>query len=162
MFKGEAVYCEIIGKTYTGEAIQKGYSYGFDKPILYIYRISNINPQGIEVDLSYHQMIERANQIGLPTCPEYFYGKLKDFIAANSEYYNEEIPDNFESILSDVFYNTLLEKPSILDKSVVEEGFCIRVDKYPKPQIFKIKSKKFLLHESGLLDKSQEDLESQN
>jgi len=162
LFKGEAVYCEIIGKTYTGEAIQKGYSYGFDKPILYIYRISNINPQGIEVDLSYHQMIERSKQLNIPVCPEFFYGNLRNFIAANSEYYTEEVPDNFEIVISDLFYNTLLEKPSILDKSVIEEGFCIRVDKYPKPQIFKIKSKKFLLHESGALDKGQEDLESNN
>jgi len=123
---------------------------------------SNINPQGIEVDLSYHQMIERSKQLNIPVCPEFFYGNLRNFIAANSEYYTEEVPDNFEIVISDLFYNTLLEKPSILDKSVIEEGFCIRVDKYPKPQIFKIKSKKFLLHESGALDKGQEDLESNN
>lgn len=157
--KGEAIYCEIIGKTYTGEAIQRGYSYGYKKPIVYIYRISNINPQGIEIDLSYYQMKERANQIGLPTCPELFYGKLQHFLEIGNRYI---IPGSLEEKLSIIFYNELLEKPSILDNSVIEEGFCIRVDKYPKPYIFKIKSKKFLLHESGDLDKNYINLESEN
>ncbi len=159
--KGEAVYCEIIGKTHTGEAIQKGYSYGFDKPMVFIYRISNINPQGIEVDLSYHQMIERSIQLGINVCPELFYGKLDNFI---SQFHGKSVSDDRdkEDFLNNIFYNMLLEQPSILDKSVVEEGFCIRVDKYPKPQIYKIKSKKFLLHESGGLDKNVVDLEAEN
>ena len=63
--------------------------------------------------------------------------------------------------LEDVFYNQLLEKPSILDSSVIEEGFCIRKDKYPKPDIFKIKSKAFLLHEGALVDKEITNIEDE-
>lgn len=150
--KGEAVYCEIIGKTYTGEAIQHGYTYQLEKPKVYIYRISNINEQGIEIDLSYHQMKERAFQLGIEVCPELFYGTLKEFIHNFTPNLSTEF--DIGGILNSIFYDKLLEKPSILDNSVTEEGFCLRVDKYPKPEIFKIKSKLFLLHEGNLLDKS--------
>lgn len=150
--KGEAVYCEIIGKTYTGEAIQHGYTYQLEKPKVYIYRISNINEQGIEIDLSYHQMKERALQLGIEVCPEYFYGTLKEFIHNFTPNLSTEF--DIGGILNSIFYDKLLEKPSILDNSTIEEGFCLRVDKYPKPEIFKIKSKLFLLHEGNLLDKS--------
>lgn len=155
--KGEAVYCEIIGKTYSGEAIQHGYTYQLEKPKVYIYRISNINEQGIEIDLSYHQMKERANQLGIEVCPEYFYGTLQQFILLND---NAQSLENIESSLNHIFYDKLLEKPSILDSNVIEEGFCIRIDKYPKPDIYKIKSKLFLLHEGHLLDKEVVDIET--
>ena len=156
---GEAVYCEIVGKTYSGEVIQHGYSYGFEKPKVYIYRISNINSQGIEVDLSYQQMKVRAAQIGVECCPELFYGTLSTFILNNQGHISISTYPEFgelDVVLNEIFYDQLLEKPSILDKSVVEEGFCVRVDKYPKPEIFKIKSKKFLEHETKALDKQDD------
>lgn len=159
--QGEAVYCEIIGKTYTGEAIQHGYSYGLEKPKVYIYRISNINSQGIEIDLPYYQMIERSRQLGIEPCPEFYYGTLRDFIKKYSLTENILLSDdNVETYLNDIFYKQLLEKPSILDQSVVGEGFCLRVDKYGKPDIYKIKSKAFLLSESKQLDNTIVDLES--
>ena len=153
--KGESIYYEIIGKTYGGEAIQGGYSYGFDRPEIYVYRIANINPQGIEVDLSYDQMVERATQIGLDVCPLLFKGKLKEFL----DKYLHPRSGDIEQDLNQIFYNQLLEKPSILDSSVVEEGFCVRIDKYPKAETFKVKSKKFLAHESAALDKDVVDIE---
>lgn len=154
--QGEAVYCEIIGKTYTGEAIQHGYSYGLEKPKVYIYRISNINTQGIELDLPYEQMKERAIQLRIDVCPEFFVGKLEDFL----KLYSVDLNLDLEQNLSKTFYDRLLGKPSILDSSVVEEGFCLRVDKYGKPDIYKIKSKAFLLSESKQLDNTIVDLES--
>ncbi len=155
--KGEAVYCEIIGSSYSGEAIQHGYTYGFKEPKVYIYRISNINPQGIEIDLPYEQMKQRAEQLGIPTCPELWYNSLELFIETYLA--TDATSRNIEEDLNEIFYNRLLEQPSIIDSSIVEEGFCIRIDKYPKPEIFKIKSKKFLLHESGALDKEVIDIE---
>lgn len=153
--EGECVYYEIVGKTYSGEDIQSGYSYGFIAPIPFVYRISNINHQGIEIDLSYDQMVDRCTQLNLRACPILFKGTLLEFIKK----YIQDPDDTEEALLSDIFYNLLLEKPSILDPLVVEEGFCIRVDKYPKPEIFKIKSKKFLLHESNQKDKEIVDIE---
>lgn len=159
---GETVYCEIIGKTLEGEAIQGGYTYGLNKPEVFVYRISNINTQGIEVDLHYSQLHDRCRQLGLNTCPELFYGKLGEFIERQYKNFNYfgDLSDPLENLLSNIFYNRLLEKPSILDNSVIEEGYCIRVDKYPKPDIYKIKSKKFLEHETKMIDKEIKDIES--
>ena len=154
--KGESIYYEIIGKTYTGEAIQGNYTYGFDVPMVYVYRIANINPQGIEVDLSYEQMKERASQLGLKTCPEFFVGTFGEFI---DKYDNGQTYVDFEEPMTRIFYNRLLEKPSIFDPNVVEEGFCIRIDKYPKAETFKIKSKIFLKQESDWKDKEVVDME---
>jgi hypothetical protein len=161
--QGEAIYCEIIGKTYKGEAIQHGYTYGFQKPEVFVYRISNINPQGIEVDLSYQQMKERCKQLeGVSICPEYYKGTLLNFLNMFTKIHYKANDDiNLEEVLNHIFYNKLLEKPSVLDYSVVEEGFCIRKDGYPRPEIFKIKSKAFLLHEGHGLDKQVIDIEEE-
>jgi hypothetical protein len=160
LHKGEAVYCEIVGKTYSGEAIQKGYTYGYSLPNVFIYRISNINPQGIEVDLPFNQMVKRAEELGLPVCPIYFEGKVHEFVDLHTDR-EEFFEHDMEWWFNHIFYNQLLEKPSILDKSVVEEGFCIRIDNYPKPLIYKIKSKAFLIHEGHVLDKQETNLEDE-
>lgn len=166
LHSGEAVYCEIIGRDYKGGEIQKGYSYGLLGPKVYIYRISHINPQGIEIDLSYHQMKQRAKELGIDTPPEFFYGTVNEFILLHSPSHialqrtdRGLDPRDIEPSLNAIFYECLLEKDSIVDPTVIEEGFCIRVDKYPKPEIFKIKSKKFLLHESSMKDEGTVDIE---
>ena len=156
LHKGESVYGEIIGSTYNGSPIQGGYTYGFLDPKVYIYRISMINSDGIEIDLPYHQMKTRAEQLGIEPCPDFYYGTLETFLLHGG------LVGTTEEKLERIFYNQLLEKPSILDNTVVEEGFCIRVDKYPKPEIFKIKSKKFLLHEGHQLDVEVENIEDAN
>lgn len=155
--KGEGVYCEIIGKTFDGSFIQGGYSYGLEAPKVYIYRITNINPEGIEIDLSYQQMKQRALQLGVEVCPEFFYGKLGEFINNYKDMLGEN--DSIETALNKIFYDKELEKPSILDNSVVEEGFCVRIDNYPSCDIFKIKSRAFLLHEGHQLDTQSVNLE---
>jgi len=157
LHKGESVYGEIIGSTYNGSPIQGGYTYGLSKPKVYVYRISMINLDGIEIDLPYHQMKIRAEQLGLEPCPELFYGTLGLFLCDHNEL---DINKPLEDCLNDIFYNKLLEQPSILDNTVVEEGFVLRVDKYPKPELFKIKSKKFLLAESRSLDTETFNLEN--
>lgn len=155
--KGEAVYYEIIGKTYSGEEIQGGYSYGFKEPKIYVYRISNINSQGVEVDLSWDQMKTRAFHLGLEVVPELFKGTVGEFI---EKYDSGQTYVEIDEPLTRIFYNKLLEQPSILDSSVVEEGFCVRLaDSYPKAETFKIKSKKFLEHETKAIDKELKNLE---
>jgi hypothetical protein len=157
--KGESIYYELVGKTYTGEEIQGGYSYGFNDPVCFIYRIANINPQGIEVDLTWSQMEQRAKQLGLETAPTLFRGTFGQFIES---FDNGQTYVDFEEPMTRIFYNKLLEKPSIFDNSVVEEGFCVRIDNsYPKAETFKIKSKKFLEHETKALDKELVNMEEE-
>jgi len=162
---GEAIYCEIVGKTYSGEDIQHGYSYGFEQPEVFVYRISNINSQGIEVDLSYLQMKERCNQLGINYCPELFYGTINQFLykyrTLGAIDALEEDNRNIETYLTHIFYDNLLEKPSVLDKNIIEEGFCIRKDTCNKPEIYKIKSKQFLLFEGHSLDNEIKDIEEE-
>lgn len=157
--KGEAVYYEIVGKTIGGEAIQAGYTYGFNSPRVYVYRISNINPDGVEVDLSWEQMERRCKELGVDVCPVFFKGKVKDFIVQYST--GKATNTTLEQTLNDIFYNSLLEQPSILDKSVVEEGFCVRIEGSLRAETYKIKSKKFLAHESKALDKGEKDMEEE-
>lgn len=154
--EGESIYYEIIGKTYSGEAIQGGYTYGFNEPKIYVYRMGNINPQGIEIDLTQEQMELRVRELGLEICPVFFKGDVNEFILKHGDpFYLGSLEEELEKI----FYDKLLEQPSILDSSVVEEGFCVRIEGYPKPLILKVKSKKFLEHETKAKDKELVDLE---
>lgn len=157
--KGEAVYYELVGRTYGGEQIQGGYTYGFDGPECFVYRITNINSEGIEIDLSWDQLEKRAEQLGLKTVPLLYKGTIGGFI----EYLdNGQTYVSVEEPLTRIFYNKLLEQPSILDPTVVEEGFCVRIENsYPKMETFKIKSKKFLEYETKALDKEAENMEEE-
>lgn len=157
--KGESVYYELVGRTYGGEQIQGGYTYGFDGPECFIYRISNINSEGIEVDLSWNQLEKRAEQLGLKTVPVLFKGTIGEFI---EKYDSGQTYITVDEPLTRIFYNKLLEKPSILDSTVVEEGFCVAIqNSYPKTENLKIKSKKFLEYETKALDKEAENMEEE-
>lgn len=159
--KGEAIYYELVGKTYSGEEIQGGYSYGFTNPECFIYRISNINADGIEIDLPHDLVVKRAAELNLKVVPTFFKGTLGAFI---EKYDRGQTYVEFEEPLTRIFYNRLLDQPSIFDSSVVEEGFCLRIEGSPRAEIYKIKSKIFLANESKALDKevvNMEDEESQ-
>jgi len=166
LIKGEAIYGEVIG-TYMGAPIQKGYSYGSGIPKLYIYRITHINSQGFEVDLSWEQVKQRAAQLGVETVPELYVGTLSNFIGTyiglDSKIAGDWWDDGSDigGVLEDIFYNKLLEKPSVLDGKTLEEGFVVRKDTYPKATALKIKSRQFLMHESKMQDQEVVDIESE-
>jgi len=161
--KGESIYAEIVGSDFEGGAIQQGYTYGLPGPKLFIYRITQINPEGIEVDLSWSQVKQRASQLGLDTVPEFYHGMLAPLL----QRHYIEIPDLVDEIslqpaLEELFYKHLLDMPSILDPQVTEEGFVLRQDSYPCVRAYKIKSRKFQLYESGAQDKQLADMEEDN
>lgn len=162
LYKGESIYGEVVGTDYAGGAIQLDYTYGLPGPKLFIYRITQINPEGIEVDLSWEQVKQRAAQIGIDTVPELFTGKLKDLLQEHKVVLQQTESPDLLPALEELFYNKLLDQPSVLDHLVVEEGFVIRQETYPKVTAFKIKSRKFLLHESKQQDKDVADMEEAN
>lgn len=142
------VYGELIG--WTGEeAIQKNYTYSVEKgkAELYVYRIAIVNNQGFIVDLSWDQLKEFCIKNGLKHVPEIWVGKKSEFNA-----------DNFmnKRFFEDGYKNCLYLGDN---KDLVDEGVCVRVDGLV-PTIFKAKCSKFLEHETKLLDKGEEDLES--
>lgn len=141
------LYAEIVGYTEAGVPIQSGYTYNY--PVgtcgVYIYRVAFVNNSGLVVDLTWEQVKEFCHERGLKYVPELWKGKHKDFVA--SEYLDKRLKDIFPSALP-------------LDPKTVDEGICIRVDRLT-PYILKAKSPIFYEHETKLLDKNIQDLESQ-
>lgn len=173
---GEAVYFEIYGKDYTGAEIQKGYSYNCSTPQIHVYRISRINPKGIETDLSWKQVKMRCIELGVNPVITDYEGKLSslllnvvkctidDFIPEKISIDGSTPPSEptwkakFQKYMQDKY----LDHASWLDNSVIEEGVCLRVENYPIPKVYKLKSPLFLIHETKQADAEVVDVESNN
>lgn len=146
--EGYIVYGEIVG--YVGDSpIQKNYTYNI--PVgnneLYIYRVSFINNQGIQNDLSWDQLREFCRNTGLKNVPELWSGRhsnldIEKFIDKNyaKEGYSQAIPLSAES--------------------PVDEGVCVRAEGII-PTILKAKSPMFLDHETKMLDQEVDDIEEE-
>jgi hypothetical protein len=158
LHKGEAIYFEIIGRDYTGAEIQKDYTYGFDRPKVFVYRITNINPNGVEVDLTWDNLETRSKEIGVDVVPALYRGTYHHFLTKHGGDAAVNLLEFSENLMKKLFY----DNPSMLDGNVVEEGICLRVENYPRPRTYKLKSPKFLLHEGAMADKEIADVETQN
>jgi hypothetical protein len=146
--KGWVIYGEIVG--WVGESpIQKGYTYAIDKGDfeLYIYRISTVNPDGVQCDLTWDQVKEFCVSSGLKHAPEVWRGKKKDF---DPGIYTDK------RFVADLGLSQCVQ----LDKDCeTDEGICIRVDGLT-PKIYKFKSPKFLVHETKIIDTGTVDIET--
>lgn len=168
LHKGEIVYFEIVGKDYNGAEIQRGYTYGFEGPKVFVYRISNINPQGVEIDLSWSSLIIRCTELGVNYVPTSYKGSLINYlitwanIPMNSLFKTEGCDQDWTHFLETHLVKEYLDKKSLMDDNIVEEGICLRVEKYPQPETYKLKSPLFLIHESKQADALVADVESQN
>lgn len=143
------VYAELIGWTSGGGQIQDDYTYGIEKgkAELYVYRVAIINNQGISQDLCWDHMIEFCKSVGIKPVCELWRGKLKDF----------KVEDFIDKRFFDEGYRNCLWLGD--NKDLVDEGVVVRVDRRT-PYCLKAKSPIFLEHESRILDKGVEDLES--
>jgi hypothetical protein len=169
--KGETIFYEIVGfepngrsimgsvsnkkfgdKKFQKEFIKKygeetTYSYGNkvgDFTIL-IYRITMTNEDGISVDLTWDDMVRRANELGVKTVP-----LLEIF------YYNDE--NDKEALIEKV--NHLVEGESTLDSKHIREGVCVRTDNSVlNLLILKHKSDTFKILESVIKDSGEIDIE---
>lgn len=147
------VYAELIGYTPDGKEIQKNYTYNI--PVgnceLYIYRIAIVNSKGNLTDLSWKQVKEFCVKNGLKHVPELFTTKASNLI--NNE--GQAVKD----LLDKRYFPEYPQCVYLGDNDLSDEGVCMRIDSLI-PQIYKAKSPKFLEHETSLLDKGEEDLES--
>lgn len=144
------VYAELIGYTKEGSEIQRDYSYGFPAGTskLFIYRVAIVNAQGISCDLSWDQVKEFCDKLGVAHVPELWRGKVKKL--------------KMEDFIDTVYFPKFKTAVSLGDgvgKGLVDEGICIRKDGIT-PVILKAKSPKFFEHESKFLDLGEVDLES--
>lgn len=145
--KNWCLYGELYG--WVGESpIQSNYTYNM--PIkqfsFQVYRIAIINECGYSCDLGWDQVKEFCHKNGLNHVAEMWRGKKKDFDV-----------DKY----MDVCYHKdgLTKCTPLCQESVCDEGVIIRKEGIT-PYLLKAKSPKFLNHESAILDKGVEDMES--
>ena len=148
--KGWVLYAEIIGWTSQGKPIQKYYTYHLTQGTseVYVYRISQVNPSGVTVDLSWDQVRQFCTENNLRHVPELYRGRLVDF--------------PLQDYIDTQFYKSGLWGSDVVPlapESPVDEGICIRIEGLT-PQIFKAKSPMFLQHETKLIDSGTSDLET--
>lgn len=146
--KNYIVYGELVGYTPQGAALQQNYTYDQETGTvgLYVYRVAFINADGTIVDLTWDQMREACLTMGLKTVSELWRGKVKDLVTGL--YMDKRFLEEG--------HRTAV--PLGQDMSIVDEGICIRIEGM-QPQIYKLKSPKFLAHETKLLDEGVEDVE---
>ena len=149
--EGFVIYGELIGWTKDGAQIQPNYTYQIPRGTneLYVYRVAQVNPQGRLTDLSWSQVKEFCNDLGLKHVPEITKGRK-----------GADLDDFIKSIMDVRFADTFpIQNHLSLDSpKLVDEGVCIRVEGQV-PYILKAKSPQFLEHETKLLDKGEESLE---
>lgn len=148
--KNYVIYGEIIG--WAGEKeIQKNYTYCLPKNHneFYVYRISIVNEDGIQSDLSWDQLKTFCAEKNLKVVPEVWRGKFKNF--DHSIYENKN------------FYEELGFKQCLrLDSnSPCDEGVVVRKDGVI-PFLTKFKSPKFLIMETKLLDENVVSMEDES
>jgi hypothetical protein len=144
------VYGELIGWTEDGSPIQKHYTYRVPHGTndVYIYRVAQINGQGILTDLSWDQLKEWCRDRGMKPVPELWRGKHQDFKP------EEWLDTNYHDKLHGGYPNAVpLEKDSPCD-----EGICIRIEGLA-PYITKLKSPEFFAHETKMIDENAVDME---
>jgi hypothetical protein len=165
--KGITLYGEVVGYDRNGKIIQKGYDYGFLKPEdgecieginygIYVYRITSTNVDGVKYEFTWGQIEEYCNLYGLRHVPRLYYGYAKDWhdAAINTEVHWHH---NFLDALQEEY----LEKDcTMCANKVPAEGVVVRVDKTFDFDAYKLKSFRFLEHETKELDKEEIDIET--
>ena len=162
--KGISIYGEIVGYIPgSGKAIQGGYDYGC-QPNTYrflVYRVTNTTMDGHVTEYSWGQIKEFCAKYGLEHVKEFYYGYAKDL-------YQFITTENFaceswsESVLSTMLDDFNLEKGCQYNKGMPAEGIVIRADKLYSCEPMKLKSFKFLKHETELLDSGETNIEDDN
>lgn len=147
--EGFILYGELIGWTPEGGPIQKNYTYKVPHGTadLYIYRVAQVNPQGVVTDLSWDQVTEFCRDRQIKHVPELWRGLKKEFQV--SEFMDVRFSTQYSGVVP------LEDNPDLVD-----EGVCIRVDGLA-PYILKAKSPIFLQHETKMIDEEAVDMEAE-
>lgn len=151
--RGYMVYAEIIGHAPEGGEIQKGHTYGIPEKesVVLVYRVSFIDPDGEECDLSWHAMREFCERRGWNTVPhlgtwswEALEPVVEMFLDKNFVY--DSGPWSKDELLP-------------LPADMKDEGICVRLDKGRRPLILKAKSPWHYRYAEKMLEQEVEDLE---
>lgn len=144
---GVMVYGEIIG--WVGESpIQANFTYDVPKGHwdFYAYRVTTINAEGFQIDLSHDAAQEFCAKRGIKFVPE--------ILRTNTD----DIPHDLDALNEVALAEWNHAAVPLSDKKMADEGLCIRQEALV-PLISKQKNASFLAHETRLLDKDVVDLE---
>lgn len=163
--KNWTLYGEIIGYLPSGGFIQGGYDYGckIGEHKFYVYKISVVNPDRKVIYLTDKQIEEFCEKNGLLYEDTFiYYGVAKDlfsYASINNVYQLITWREYFLSKLEEL-YN---EKDCYMCvNKVPEEGIILRVENLESYEAYKLKSKRFLLHESEEQEKEITNVEDEN
>jgi hypothetical protein len=150
---GETVYYEIVGYTEQGSFIQKGYDYRCEvgKSRVYVYRITRTASDGTVVELQWNQVKARCAELGVAHMPEIYYGLAGDLFGGMED------PEQTLQLLKSLYVND--QDSEYCELKVPEEGICLRKDGL-EPEIYKLKSFRFLEYETKQLDANIVDIET--
>jgi len=152
LVKGFTVYGELVGYAGDSKMIQKNYDYGC-KPGEYqlrVFKITYINPDGFTVDLGWEKVKEYCKTFELEYVPELFVGKAGDYhrFGGDINIWRQEFLDKLTNEFLEGDCNYCVNK-------VPDEGICVKNES--TNEIFKLKSKRFLLGETEALDNIKEE-----
>ncbi len=144
---GYVVYGELIGYVEGKTPIQSKFTYNVPdgEAHLYVYRVAQVNPEGVSVDLSWVQVKEFCKAIGAKHVPELWSGFCMNF----------EVDRFIDTRFADFGYLGALP---LSDPKTVDEGVCVRREGLT-PTVLKAKSPQFLEHETKMLDQEVVDIE---
>lgn len=158
--QGVILYGEIVGYLPSGKAIQSKYDYSCapSEHKFLIYRITYTKPNGEVIEYSWQQIKEYAKKYSIEHVKELYFGKMLNILPNMDECTEENDQAEFFKVISGVF----LEGDCTHCKNKVPaEGICVRIDGKPNYSTFKLKSKRFLEHETKAIDKGEVSMEDE-
>lgn len=184
--QGITLYGEIVGYLPSGKAIQGGYDYGCKlnnvkdypmptdgKPIslaglvttnehkFLVYRITYTKPNGEVIEFSWQQIKEYCKKYSIEHVKQIYFGTLRDFVPLIFRLEGPQDRDYSEKMF-DGLQTQFLEKDCTHCKNKVPaEGVVVRIDGKPTYSTFKLKSKRFLEHETKSIDKGEISIEDE-
>jgi hypothetical protein len=160
LYEGEILYYEIVGYCGFGKPImapqpvkdkelqktygpEMAYTYGNVDGLcsIYVYRITRTSPEGVVTELSWNQVKQRCNELGIKYVPEleqYWFSRSHEL--GSPEYSLEYL----------VNYHT--DGPSTLDSNHIREGVVVRVESEHGTNWYKNKSFDFGVLEGYIKD----------
>lgn len=153
--KGEVVYAEIVGYDSNGKLLMNPqgtsklpeirkkygnvmqYRYGcrwneVGKPQhkMYVYRITQVNEDGFEIDLSWSQVKKRCGELGLEYVPELYRAII--YPSMGDVDFSDGSDENIKTLMQNGFLvsvERLVNGTSTLDDTHIREGVVIKLEK---------------------------------
>lgn len=174
--EGETIYYEIVGYTSSGKPIQAGYPYGChsekgdNQYKIFVYRITKTNQYGEVVEYPWKSLVKVCEEYGVQPALTLYQGRAADKypdIDPDLEIYRGYDWDWNKEFLARLQEEYLEKDCPFNKKGTPAEGICLRIE--PKNsyssetdlQTFKLKSFRFLKHETEQLDKEIVDIETE-